>query len=166
MKPHNYKRNDIIRYFCNFLTTLTPQEIIEAGDGLHSLAFNEDSYFMKGQHKAMKWLGTVKNTFLITHYICDVEFKEFGKVATDLTNPEEVVNVYAFWIGYDICALYQIHLECQKEKKGKWSKLSVDDFHMSPQQLIRIDNKARYEIANFEKYLDQESSSETILPLN
>ena len=58
--------------------------------------FNED-YYIIGTYQATQWLGD--RAFEVIGIIKDYEQANFGKVCTDLSSPEAVVNMYAFIVG-------------------------------------------------------------------
>ena len=99
----DYKREEIEQYFLNYLNdNLDYHKEFESDtwqDDLHHNCFNTD-YFIIGSHKAKQWLGD--EAFNIIGFIKEYENWHLGDVHTDLSNPEAVVNMYAYIIGQDI----------------------------------------------------------------
>ena len=99
----NYKRKEIEQHFLNYLNdNLDYHKEHDADtwqDDLHHNCFNTD-YFIIGSHKATQWLGD--QVFNIIDFIKEYEDWNFGEVYTDLSDPEKVVNMYAYIIGEEI----------------------------------------------------------------
>jgi len=81
---------------------------LEDNTGLHSYASdlhhylcNQD-YFIIGTYKAEKFLGD--NAFEAIGMVQDYEQSNFGEVTTDLSDPEKVVNMFAYIVGEQILA--------------------------------------------------------------
>ena len=70
---------------------------------LHHQIFNTD-YYIIGYYKAEKWCKN--QTFNIIETIKEYEQDNFGEVTTDLSNSENVVNMYTYIVGED--AIYEI----------------------------------------------------------
>ena len=70
-------------------------------DDLHYKAFNTD-YYITGSYQAKQWLGD--KAFDAIKIVKDYEQDNFGKVSTDLTDAERVVNMYVYIVGLDIVA--------------------------------------------------------------
>lgn len=66
---------------------------------LHHEIFNTD-YYIVGRYQAKQWLGS--DAFDCIYEIQEYENNHFGQVTTDLSDPEKVVNMYAYVIGYEI----------------------------------------------------------------
>ena len=76
------------------------------GDGLygcdlHNSLFNED-YYIIGYHEAEKWLETNGGPWNAIREIQQYENDNFGKVHTDLSDSEKVVNMYVYIKGEEI----------------------------------------------------------------
>ena len=80
----------------NFLTTLDAKE-------------KKVTYLKIRTYKAKQWLG--EETFNTINIIKDYENDNFGKVSTDFSDPEKVVNMYTYIVGEDIVNDYK-----EKEK--------------------------------------------------
>ncbi|MGI9339884.1 MAG: hypothetical protein ACR2PP_04535 [Psychrobacter sp.] len=63
---------------------------------LHHYLCNED-YFIIGTYKAKKFLGD--DAFEAIEMIKNYEQSNFGQVSTDLSDPEKVVNMFAYIVG-------------------------------------------------------------------
>ena len=74
------------------------KKLVEDGE-LHNQFFNED-YYIIGRYEAKKWLGD--QVFDIIGIIQEYEQDMFGEVTTDLTEPENVVNMYVYILGEDV----------------------------------------------------------------
>jgi len=66
---------------------------------LHNEIFNTD-YFIIGTWKAKEWLG--EKVFDAIEIIREYEEFNFGKVNTDFSDPEKVVNMVAYILGSEI----------------------------------------------------------------
>ena len=75
-------------------------QLVKDGD-LHNQFFNED-YYIIGRYEAKQWLGD--QVFDVIGIIQEYENDNFGEVTTDLTEPENVVNMYVYILGEDIMA--------------------------------------------------------------
>ena len=94
-----YKYEEIKSYFEDFITGTDKYLDDKNLDELHQDCFNTD-YYIIGIDKAKKWLG--ENVFDIINIIKNYEEDNFGKVFTDLSCPEKVVNMYVYIIGEEI----------------------------------------------------------------
>ena len=101
----NYKKAELTEHFLDALEDFTIPEVLEMiddSDGLqtlHNRAFNED-YYIIGTYQAKQWLGD--EAFNIIQFIKEYEQDNFGEVFTDLSEPERVVNMYAYILGEQI----------------------------------------------------------------
>jgi len=71
-------------------------------DNLHDLhheIFNTD-YYIIGRYQAKQWMGA--DAFDCIYEIQEYENNNFGRVTTDLSEPERVVNMYVYIIGEEI----------------------------------------------------------------
>ena len=66
---------------------------------LHNEIFNSD-YYIIGRYQAKQWLGA--DAFDCIYDIQEYENCHFGKVTTELSEPEKVVNMYVYVVGYEI----------------------------------------------------------------
>jgi len=66
---------------------------------LHHEIFNTD-YYIVGRYQAKQWLDG--DAFDCIYDIQEYENNHFGQVTTDLSEPEKVVNMYVYVIGYEI----------------------------------------------------------------
>ena len=66
---------------------------------LHHEIFNTD-YYVTGRYQAKQWLGS--DAFDCIYEIQEYENNHFGRVTTDLSQPERVVNMYVYIIGEQI----------------------------------------------------------------
>ena len=71
------------------------------GCELHNDLFNTD-YFIIGTYQAKEWLKNGPGVFEAIELIQDWEEEQFGEKYTDCSNPEAVVNMYAFIRGEDL----------------------------------------------------------------
>ena len=74
---------------------VTPDNVYD----LHHEIFNTD-YYIIGRYQAKEWLGS--DAFDCIHEIQEYENDNFGRVTTDLSEPERVVNMYVYIIGEQI----------------------------------------------------------------
>jgi len=99
MQNTPYKYNEINQYFLDFLSEQDAEWVKDNIDDLHYHVFRAD-YFIIGRHRAVEWLGD--QVFNVINIIKDYENKNFGKVETDLSSPENVVNMYVSIIGEQV----------------------------------------------------------------
>ena len=104
----DYKKEEIKEYFDDFINDQNAEWIEDNKDDLHHHAFNTD-YYIIGTYQAKQWLGDM--AFNVINFIKDYEQDNFGEVHTDLSDPEKVVNMYAYIIGEEIVADYLNELE-------------------------------------------------------
>tara|TARA_R100000995_G_scaffold84894_2_gene65596 strand:+ start:4683 stop:5042 length:360 start_codon:yes stop_codon:yes gene_type:complete len=78
-------------------------------EDLHHDCFNTN-YFIIGTYQAKQWLGD--EVFNIINFIKEYEMDNFGEVSTDFSDPEKVVNMYAYIIGEQV--VYEYINENQK----------------------------------------------------
>ena len=76
---------------------------------LHNEIFNTDNYII-GTYKAECWLGA--DAFDAIGIVKDYELDNFGEVYTDLSDPEQVVNMVVYIIGEEIVADFVDSLVC------------------------------------------------------
>jgi len=97
----NYKQEEIKQYLEDRVKELKEydkkelNQLIKDGD-LHNEIFNTD-YYIIGTYEAKKWLGAF--AFEAIEKIQEYENDNFGEVSTDLSDPEQVVNMYVYIIG-------------------------------------------------------------------
>jgi hypothetical protein len=103
-----YKRQEIQEYFDDFINDQDSQWIEDNKDDLHYHAFNTD-YYIIGTYQAKEWLGD--KVFDVIEHIREYEDFIFGKVSTDFSDPEKVVNMYTYIIGEEIVADYLNELQ-------------------------------------------------------
>ena len=94
-----YKYDEIETYFEDFLEDHDAIFIYRYYEDLHHECFNKD-YYIIGTYKAEQWLGD--KAFEVINIIKDYEQDNFGQVSTDLSNPEQVVNMYAYIVGEQV----------------------------------------------------------------
>lgn len=104
----DYKKEEIKEYFDDFINDQDVEWIEENKDDIHHHVFNTD-YYIIGTYQAKKWLGNM--AFDVIEHIREYEQFHFGEVNTDFSNPEKVVNMYAYIIGEEIVADYLQELE-------------------------------------------------------
>tara|TARA_R100000773_G_C4162935_1_gene79936 strand:- start:46 stop:450 length:405 start_codon:yes stop_codon:yes gene_type:complete len=68
-------------------------------EDLHHHLFNQD-YFIIGTYKAKQFLAD--EVFNIIEIIKEYEQLNFGQISTDFTNPEQISNMFAYILGYEI----------------------------------------------------------------
>ncbi len=66
---------------------------------LHNDIFNTD-YYIVGRYQANQWTGG--DTFDIIGDVVEYEKSNFGEVHTDLSEPENVVNMWVYVQGWEI----------------------------------------------------------------
>ena len=100
----NYKLEEITNHFVDRIKEYDLDYINENWDDLHNEIFNTD-YYIIGTYQATKWLG--EEVFNVMEYIKDYEQENFGEVHTNLSDPERVVNMYAYIIGERIVTSFK-----------------------------------------------------------
>ena len=95
MKNLPYKYNEINQYFLDFLMDQDSEWVKENIEDLHHHVFNSD-YYIIGRYRATKWLGD--QVYNVINIIKEYENDNFGKVSTDFSEPENVVNMYVYII--------------------------------------------------------------------
>ena len=103
-----YKYEEIKDHFEDFIAGQDKDWVAENIDDLHHHAFNTD-YYIIGTYKAKKWLGN--EVFAVIEIIKDYEQLHFGEVNTDFSDPEKIVNMYAYIIGENIVEEYKNQLQ-------------------------------------------------------
>tara|TARA_R100000231_G_scaffold3926_1_gene6783 strand:- start:612 stop:941 length:330 start_codon:yes stop_codon:yes gene_type:complete len=103
-----YKYDEIKSYFEDWIKDQDKDWIKDNIDDLHHHCFNTD-YYIIGTYKAKQWLGD--EVFNIIDTIKQYENDNFGKVNTDFSDPEKVVNMYVYIIGEEIVSDYRNQLE-------------------------------------------------------
>jgi hypothetical protein len=103
-----YKYEEIKDRFEDFIAGQGKDWVAENIDDLHHHAFNTD-YYIIGTYKAKKWLGN--EVFAVIEIIKDYEQLHFGEVNTDFSDPEKIVNMYAYIIGENIVEEYKNQLQ-------------------------------------------------------
>ena len=91
-----YKYKELEEYYTDFLIENGEEWVREHKEDLHYHAFNED-YYIIGTYQAKQWLG--ENVFECIETIKEYENFNFGEVTTDLSDPEKIVNMYAYIVG-------------------------------------------------------------------
>lgn len=66
---------------------------------LHHQIFNTD-YYIIGRYQAKQWLGA--DTFDCIATVRDYEENNFGQLHTDISEPEQVVNMYTYIVGEEL----------------------------------------------------------------
>ena len=99
----SYKYEEIKEHFEDFINDQDKDWIKENFDDLHHHAFNSD-YYIIGRYEAKQWLKD--EVFNVIDIIKKYENFNFGSVNTDLSDPEKVVNMYAYIVGEEIVANY------------------------------------------------------------
>ena len=104
----DYKREEIKEHFDDFINDQGSKWIEDNKDDLHYHAFNTD-YYIIGTYQAKQWLGD--KVFDVIEHIREYEDWHFGEVSTDFSDPEKIVNMYAYIIGEEIVSEYVNKLE-------------------------------------------------------
>ena len=99
MKQEYYKKDEIKQRFDDFLEDCDKEWIDENIDDIHHHAFNTD-YYIIGTYQAKRWCGD--EVFNIIEIIREYEDFHFGEVTTDFSDPERVVNMYAYIVGEEV----------------------------------------------------------------
>lgn len=101
-------KNELLDYVEN--NNLTLSEALQ-DDDLHFKVYNSD-YFIVGYYNAEQWL--IKDdrnyTFDVLEYVQEQEEIALGTIEK-ITNAERLVNLYAYWLGYEVIAELQAEEE-------------------------------------------------------
>ena len=103
-----YKYEEIKSHFEDFISDENNKDLKDNLWDLHHNIFNTDFYII-GRYKAKQWLED--QVFEIINFIKEYEQDNFGKVNTDFSEPEAVVNMYTYIIGEEIVSDYINKLE-------------------------------------------------------
>ena len=108
----DYKREEITEYFDDWLADTMQSQghewIKDNVEDLHHHAFNTDNYII-GTERAINWMGSY--CWDIMQFVKSYEIDTFGELTIDITNPEHLVNVYAYIIGEEIVSDYRMEQE-------------------------------------------------------
>ena len=99
-----YKYDEIAENFTDWLKEQDREWLQANKDDWHHHAFNMD-YYIIGTYKAEQWMGD--KAFEIIRTVKEYEEENFGEVTTDLSNPERVVNMYAYIVGEEVVHKWQ-----------------------------------------------------------
>jgi hypothetical protein len=94
-----YKYEEIKEHFVDWMKDQDAEWLKDNKDDWHHHAFNMD-YFIIGTHNAIEWMGD--QVFKIIETIKEYEQDNFGEVTTDLSSPENLVNMYAYIVGEQV----------------------------------------------------------------
>ena len=97
----DYKRKEIVEHFNDYIKE-NDNVIFEDKyfyEDIHHHCFNTD-YYIIGTYEAKKWLGD--ETLNIINFIKEYEEFNFGKVSTDFSDAEKIVNMYVYIIGEEV----------------------------------------------------------------
>jgi hypothetical protein len=94
-----YKYDEIKEHFVDWMKEQDAEWLKDNKDDWHHHAFNMD-YYIIGTHRAIEWMGD--RVFEIIETIKEYEQDNFGEVTTDLSNPEKLVNMYAYIVGEQV----------------------------------------------------------------
>jgi len=99
-----FKYNEIKTHFDDFLLECDSMWLYNnCLDELHHECFNMD-YYIIGTYQAKQWLGD--NALDIINIIKEYEQENFGQVSTDLSNAEQIVNMYVYIVGEHVVNEY------------------------------------------------------------
>ena len=96
MNKSMYKYEELAQYYREYILENGQEWADEHRNDLHSYAFNENAYII-GTYKAKQWLAD--KVYEVIEIIRAYEQDNFGKVNTDFSSPEKVVNMYVYIIG-------------------------------------------------------------------
>lgn len=99
-----YKYDEIAEHFTDWLKEQDREWLQANKDDWHHHAFNMD-YYIIGTYKAEQWMGD--KAFEIIRTVKEYEENNFGEVTTDLSDPEKVVNMYAYIVGEEVVHKWQ-----------------------------------------------------------
>ena len=108
MQNKPFKYDEIKDHFYDWLEDLGAEWTDENIDDLHHHCFNTD-YYIIGTYQAKQWLGD--EVFHVIETIKEYEKSNFGEVTTDFSDPEKIVNMYAYIIGEQVVYEWQLKKE-------------------------------------------------------
>ena len=114
------KYSEIRDYFNDFINDRDDEWIEDNIDNIYNYAFNEN-YYMIGTYRCEQWLGD--QAFKVIAIIKDYEQDNFGQVDTDLSDPEEVVNMFVYIVGEQVVQNWKEFLNFQEENQKKMDKI-------------------------------------------
>ena len=94
-----YKYEEIKSHFEDYISEQDSEWVKDNIEDIHHYAFNED-YYIIGTFNAKQWLGNM--AFDVIGIIRDYEKDNYGELFTDISNPEKVVNMYAYIVGEQV----------------------------------------------------------------
>ena len=94
-----YKYEEIESHFEDYISEQDSEWVKDNIEDIHHYAFNED-YYIIGTFNAKQWLGNM--AFDVIGIIRDYEKDNFGELSTDISDPEKVVNMYAYIVGEQV----------------------------------------------------------------
>ena len=97
---------------------------------LHNEIFNTD-YFIIGTYKAKEFLSNGPGIFEAIEMIKTYENENFGQCTTDLSDPERVVNMYAYIVGEAVLN------ECQT-LRDHWNENSTPEILQAIKQELEF----------------------------
>ena len=107
-----YKYDEIKQKLLDYIenSNLTLAEVLE-DDDTHFNVYNQD-YFIIGYYNAEQWLieDDRNYTFEVLSYVQEQEEINFGTIEK-IDNAERLVNLYAYWLGYEVISELQAQLE-------------------------------------------------------
>ena len=128
----DYKKEEIKQHFEDYLEgnlEYHKENDSHWKEDLHHNAFNRD-YYIIGTYKAKQWLGD--RVFDVIEHIREYEELHFGEVSTDFSDPENVVNMYAYIIGEEVVwewlENYEEEEEEEEEDEEEEDKTSLNPF--------------------------------------
>ena len=108
----DYNKEEITEYFDDWLADTMQSQgyewIKDNLEDLHHHAFNTD-YYIIGTERAINWMGSY--CWDIMRFVKSYEIDNFGELTIDITNPESLVNMYAYIIGEEIVSEYVLAQE-------------------------------------------------------
>ena len=111
----NYKIDEIkehatetIKERVNYDKNYLDQDLSE----IHHDIFNTD-YYIIGRYKAERWLNN--KVFQVIETIKEYEEFNFGELTTDITEQEQVVNMYVYIIGEELIYNTDLIKDIKKE---------------------------------------------------
>ena len=144
-----YKYEEIKSHFTDFIHDENHKEFVkDHHEDLHQEIFNND-YYIIGREKAREWLGD--QAFNIINIIKDYENDNLGKVTTDFSEPEKVVNMYTFIIGEQIVQDYYKNPDNYKKLKTfKFFRTQTVVDYQTIEALTEAEAESKLELENWE----------------
>jgi hypothetical protein len=130
MRNKNTFNADLVQYAIDGMDSISVDSTY--GCDLHHELFNTD-YFIIGTFEAKEWLKENVGVFEAIQEVQEYENSNFGVCYTDLSNPERLVNMYAYIQGELI--LHQVEILYEKWDE-KLTESDIEEIKKELEELL------------------------------